>query len=46
MSNPSHLRVMLEETGSTCGYALFDNVVIREAKVCSKGESAVPNLYH
>lgn len=38
--NPTHLRVMLEETGprgSSCGNALFDNIVIREAKVCSKG---------
>ena len=40
--NPSHLRVMLQETGrqeSQCGHALFDNVVITEAKVCSKGKS-------
>ena len=40
ISNPSHMRVMLEETGRTgsnCGHALFDNVVVKEAKVCSKG---------
>ena len=43
MPNPTHFRVMLEETGpqgSRCGNALFDNVVIREAKVCSKGKTA------
>lgn len=49
LQNPTHLRVMLEETGrsgSTCGHALFDNVVIKEAKVCSKGNvSAIRDIY-
>ena len=45
--NARQLRVMLEETGrtgSTCGYALFDNVVVREAKVCTKSNIALSVL--
>lgn len=39
MSNALQISVMLTETGtaeSECGHALFDNIVVREAKVCTK----------